>query len=213
MNVSAEILLKSKRVSGKKKVLFFCITTCLYKKRSQNSPLTFIAIVYFHVPVILVLGQLLRLPTCKMDVHRLFVQCTLANSVHRGPFSASNFLALQIYKIVVKENKQVEIKRKRDQPYLNSLIIEIGDYIQILLTLSLFSSHRKNWFAARCECLHRIKKNSQCSFTCCEFFLIRCKYSQRTGFCDDWKRGFNLDFLSKYMDEFEKQVQCSSSDF
>ena len=45
--------------------------------------------------------------------------------------------------------------------------------------LSLFSSHRKNWFAARCEYLHLIKKNSQCSFAWCEFFLIRCKYSQR----------------------------------
>ena len=45
--------------------------------------------------------------------------------------------------------------------------------------LSLFSSHRKNWFATRCECLHLINKNSQCLFAWCEFFLIRCKYSQR----------------------------------
>ena len=46
------------------------------------------------------------------------------------------------------------------------------------MALSLFSSHRKNWFAARCECLHLIKKNSQCLFARCEFFLIRCMYSQ-----------------------------------
>ena len=46
---------------------------------------------------------------------------------------------------------------------------------------SLFSSHRKNWFAARCEYLHLIKKNLQCLFACCEFFLIRCKHSQRAA--------------------------------
>ena len=50
-----------------------------------------------------------------------------------------------------------------------------------LVSLSLFSSHRKNWFAARCECLHLIKKNLQCLFAWCEFFLIRCKYSQRAA--------------------------------
>ena len=55
-----------------------------------------------------------------------------------------------------------------------------------LLFLSLFSNHRKNWFAARCECLHLIKKNSQCLFACCEFVLIRC------SFCDDWKRGLKV---------------------
>ena len=54
-------------------------------------------------------------------------------------------------------------------------------FSQIIRDLSLFSSHRKNWFAVRCECLHLIKKNSHCSFTCCEFFLIRCKHSQRTA--------------------------------
>ena len=47
--------------------------------------------------------------------------------------------------------------------------------------LSLFSSRRKNWFAARCEYLHLIKKNSQCLFARCEFFLVRCKYSQRAA--------------------------------
>ena len=47
-------------------------------------------------------------------------------------------------------------------------------------SLSLSSSHHKNWFAARCKCLHLIKKNLQCLFAWCEFFLIRCKYSQRT---------------------------------
>ena len=58
-------------------------------------------------------------------------------------------------------------------------------------SLSLFSSHRKNWFAARCEYLHLIKKNShRANCRHCEFFLIRCKHSLRTGFCDDWKRGF-----------------------
>ena len=40
--------------------------------------------------------------------------------------------------------------------------------------LHSFCSHRKN-------CLHLIKKNSQCLFACCEFFLIRCKYSQRAA--------------------------------
>ena len=44
------------------------------------------------------------------------------------------------------------------------------------VSLSLFSTHRKNWFAARCECLHLIKKNLQCLFACCEFFLIRCSF-------------------------------------
>ena len=34
--------------------------------------------------------------------------------------------------------------------------------------LSLFSSHRKNWFAARCEYLHLIKKNSQRANRHCE---------------------------------------------
>ena len=47
--------------------------------------------------------------------------------------------------------------------------------------LSLFSSHRKNWFAARCEYLHLLKKNSQQANWHCEFFLIRCKYSQRAA--------------------------------
>ena len=47
--------------------------------------------------------------------------------------------------------------------------------------LSLFSSHRKNWFATRCEYLHLIKKNSQCLFARCEFFLMRCKFSQWTA--------------------------------
>ena len=42
-------------------------------------------------------------------------------------------------------------------------------------------SHRKNWFAAPCECLHLIKQNSQCLFACWEFFLIRYKYSQRAA--------------------------------
>ena len=41
------------------------------------------------------------------------------------------------------------------------------------------SSHRKNLFAARCEYLHLIKKNSQQANEHCEFFLIRCKHSQR----------------------------------
>ena len=53
--------------------------------------------------------------------------------------------------------------------------------IRVDVALSLFSSHRKNWFAARCECLHLIKKNSQCLFSRCEVFLIRCKYSQRSA--------------------------------
>ena len=47
--------------------------------------------------------------------------------------------------------------------------------------LSLFSSHRKNLFAARCEYLHLIKKNSHQANEHCEFFLIRCKHSQRAA--------------------------------
>ena len=42
-------------------------------------------------------------------------------------------------------------------------------------------SHRENWFAARCECFHLIKQNSQCLFASCEFFLTRYKYSQRAA--------------------------------
>ena len=42
-------------------------------------------------------------------------------------------------------------------------------------------SHRKNWFVARCEYLHLIKKNSQQANRRCEFFLIRCKPSQRAA--------------------------------
>ena len=45
----------------------------------------------------------------------------------------------------------------------------------------LFQSSQKLVRSARCDCLHLIKKNSQCSFACCEFFLIRCKYSQRAA--------------------------------
>ena len=61
--------------------------------------------------------------------------------------------------------------------------------------LSLFSSHRKNWFAAHCECLHElhlIKKKLQCLFAWCEFFLIRCKYSQQAANQVLWwlERGF-----------------------
>ena len=44
--------------------------------------------------------------------------------------------------------------------------------------LSLFSSHCRNSFAARCECLHLIKKSQQANRPC-EFFLIICKHSQR----------------------------------
>ena len=47
--------------------------------------------------------------------------------------------------------------------------------------LSLFSSHRKNWFAARCEYLQLIKKNLERANRHCEFFLIRCKHSQRAA--------------------------------
>ena len=47
--------------------------------------------------------------------------------------------------------------------------------------LSLFSSHRRNWFAARCEYLHLIKNNSQQANRHCEFFLIICKHSQRAA--------------------------------
>ena len=47
------------------------------------------------------------------------------------------------------------------------------------VALSLFSSHRKNWFAARCEYL--IKNNSQRGNRHCEFFLIRYKHSQRAA--------------------------------
>ena len=61
------------------------------------------------------------------------------------------------------------------------------------LRLKRLFIHRKNWFAARCECLHLIKKNSQCLFAWCELFLIRCKYLLRTGFCDDWKVFPKLD--------------------
>ena len=43
------------------------------------------------------------------------------------------------------------------------------------MALSLFSSHCKNWFAARCEYLHLIKKDSQRANRHCEFYLIRCK--------------------------------------
>ena len=49
------------------------------------------------------------------------------------------------------------------------------------MVLSLFSSHRKNCFVARCEYLHLIKKNSQQANKHCEFFLIRCKHSQRAA--------------------------------
>ena len=51
----------------------------------------------------------------------------------------------------------------------------------VKMVLTLFSSHRKNLFAARCECLHLIKKNSQWMFARCEFFLIRSKYSQQAA--------------------------------
>ena len=54
--------------------------------------------------------------------------------------------------------------------------------------LRLFSSHRKNRFAARCEYLHLIKKNSQQANKHCEFASTRSEL--RTGFYDDWKRGF-----------------------
>ena len=47
--------------------------------------------------------------------------------------------------------------------------------------LSLFSSHRKNCFAARCEYLHLIQKNSHQTNSHCEFFLIRCKHQQRAA--------------------------------
>ena len=48
-------------------------------------------------------------------------------------------------------------------------------------SVDLFSSHRKNGFAARCEYLHLIKKNSQRTNKHCEFFLIRSKHSQRAA--------------------------------
>ena len=73
-----------------------------------------------------------------------------------------------------KQNPWKLIYNQVSAPFIN---LSIAD----LAPLSLFSSHRKNWFAARCECLHLIKKNSQCSFAYCEFFLIRCKYSQRAA--------------------------------
>ena len=47
--------------------------------------------------------------------------------------------------------------------------------------LSIFSSHRKNCFAARCEYLHLIKKNLHEANRHCEFFLIRCKHTQRAA--------------------------------
>ena len=48
-------------------------------------------------------------------------------------------------------------------------------------TSSIFSSHHKNWFAARCEYLHLIKRNSHQANKHCGFFLIRCKHSQRAA--------------------------------
>ena len=58
------------------------------------------------------------------------------------------------------------------------------------IDLVLICLCRKNWFAARCEYLRLIKKNSQCVFACCEFFLLDAstRSELRTGFCDDWKR-------------------------
>ena len=62
-------------------------------------------------------------------------------------------------------------------------------------TLSLFSSHRQNWFAARCEYLHLIRKNSRRANTelPSSFQLdaiILADTELRTSVCDDWKRGF-----------------------
>ena len=48
----------------------------------------------------------------------------------------------------------------RGYSVLTHLALKIRSSVKKPL-LSLFSSHRKNWFAARCEYLHLIKKNSQ----------------------------------------------------
>ena len=61
----------------------------------------------------------------------------------------------------------------------------------------LFQSSQK---LARCECLHLIKKNSQCLFAWCEFFLIRCKYSQRAAnrFLRWLEKRLKADFQSSH---------------
>ena len=68
--------------------------------------------------------------------------------------------------------------------------------------LGLFSSHRKNWFAARCECLHLIKKNSHQANEHCEFFLIRCKHSQRAAnqFLRWLEKRLNGDIVPVYIE-------------
>ena len=68
--------------------------------------------------------------------------------------------------------------------------------------LSLFSSHRKNWFAARCKYLHLIKKNSQRANRHCEFFLIRCKHSQRAAnqFLRWLEKRLNGDIVPVYIE-------------
>ena len=45
----------------------------------------------------------------------------------------------------------------------------------------LFQSSQKQVRSSRCEYLHLIKKNSQRANRHCEFFLIRCKHSQRAA--------------------------------
>ena len=73
--------------------------------------------------------------------------------------------------------------------------------------LSLFSSHRKNLFAARCECLHIIKMNSQCLFARCESFLIRCRYSQRAA--NQFLRWLEKRlYTSKTLDYTSKRIVC-----
>ena len=62
----------------------------------------------------------------------------------------------------------------------------IGTLERTYITCMLFQMtevkpHHKNWFAARCEYLHLNKNNSQQAHKHCEFFLIRCKHSQRAA--------------------------------
>ena len=68
-----------------------------------------------------------------------------------------------------------------NKPFEFSLLYKINRLhfsVCLYCKVSFPCSHRKNLFVARCECLHLIKQNSQCLFACCEFFLIRYKYTR-----------------------------------
>ena len=112
-----------------------------------------------------------------------FIKCLNFKIIFFGVMKWMAFIATKCYDINSGGTTGVQTAHRTgahgprfhgsSQSQYNKQLLSANCLFLLMALLSLFSSHRKNWFAARCEYLHLIKKNSQRANRHCEFFLYQ----------------------------------------